>query len=204
MFACPKRGDAYKNPWLIVEVFGHVHDLKRVRTHWICHIEKWNNVSVKSRRRTKLHINLCGAPMQRWKCQWHKHGGHNLFSTHHLNDSIELFLFIKSFIWYNVQQCWFHLGKFQTPHFQSNWYVFWILSDIVFVSQIFQHSYCELNKVIVFCCNLVKVQTSRKIISWTTHFVYKIFIFDDFRLQINCQCWPVLFFVFTHKIPPRR
>lgn len=83
MFACTHCGNPYENPWLIVEVFGHVHHLKRVRTHRICNIKKCNNEPMQSRRCAELCIYLRGAPMQCWKCKWHEHDRHNVFSTPH-------------------------------------------------------------------------------------------------------------------------
>ena len=84
MFACAQRGDSNEYPWLIVKVFGYIHDLERVRTHWIGHIKKCNNVSVKSGGRTVMRIHLCSSPMQRCKCNGHTHAN-KLFSTHHLH-----------------------------------------------------------------------------------------------------------------------
>ena len=64
MFACAHCCNPYENPRLIVEVFGHVHDLKHVRTNGVCDVEKCNNVSMKSRWCTKLRVNLRSTPMQ--------------------------------------------------------------------------------------------------------------------------------------------
>ena len=73
VFACPQRGHSNEYPRLVVKVFGHVQHLEGVGTHRIGYVEKCHNVSVKSRRRTKVRIRLRSSPMQGCKRDRHKH-----------------------------------------------------------------------------------------------------------------------------------